>query len=275
MSIVTPIYKSLWYNDLIRENNVSPEYVTKTLTTPRNNHKLKLDQIMRVLFKLSKKITVNMINRLFDESFISEEVDIQYENSEFIQDDYSRITADMFITIRDYQNVYRYHIEFQTMNDSSMVIRMFRYGFEKAVELAGSIEADQPIILEFPRQLVIFLEENENIDDSLMIELRLPSGEVIPYAVPVMKYWKYSAEDLQEQKMYALLPLQAFKSRKKIQTIYRSRKSVEEKSRLITAEFTLLKETIQRTVDILGELHNQQEIHTGDLERILRVIQNI
>ena len=156
-----------------------------------------------------------------------------------------------------------------------MVIRMFRYGFEKAIELAGSKDADPPIILEFPRQLVIFLEENEEIPYILTMERRMPNGEVISYTVPVMKYWRYTAEELKAQKMYALLPLQAFKSRKKIDSIYKSHKPDSVKSRLITEQFGLLKETIQHTVSILGELHDQQEIRTGDLERILRVLQNI
>ena len=137
MSIATPIYKQTWYNSVIRERDDS--------YTSNNQEKLKLDQVMKVLFKLSKKVTLNMINRLFDENFTSEEVVIQYENSEFIQDDFDRIIGDIFITIKKNRQEFRYHIEFQTLNDSSMVIRMFRYGFEKAVEVAliSSQDTDQ------------------------------------------------------------------------------------------------------------------------------------
>jgi len=280
MAVAAPIYKLSWYNGIIREKNNS-DYEAKRKTAKAANsvqkkgHKLKLDQIMRVLFRLSKQTTLNMINRLFDEGFTSEEVEVHYGNSEFIQDNYDRIMGDLFIALRKSKQVFRYHIEFQTLNDSSMVIRMFRYGFEKAIELAGSKDADQSIILEFPRQLVIFLEENKKIQDPLTMMLRLPNGEVIPYTVPVMKYWKYTAEELREQKMYSLLPLQAFKLRKQIEAIYKSRKTKVEKSRLITGQFALLKETIQRTVNILGKLHDNQEIRTADLERLLRVLQNI
>ncbi|XID95100.1 hypothetical protein ACF3MZ_11540 [Paenibacillaceae bacterium WGS1546] len=37
---------------------------------------------------------------------------------------------------------FHYHVEFQTLNGQSMVIRMFRYGFEKAVELAAGAGND-------------------------------------------------------------------------------------------------------------------------------------
>lgn len=64
MSIAAPTYKRSWYNDVIREKNNSDEYGNKIASNTRNKHKLKLDQIMKVLFKLSKKVTLNMINRI-------------------------------------------------------------------------------------------------------------------------------------------------------------------------------------------------------------------
>lgn len=110
MSDVASIYQYSysWYHEVIREKKTRA-YVTK-------RYKIKLDQIMRVLFKLSRKVTLNMMNQLFGENFDSEQVDIHYENSEFIQDDYERITGDLFITIKHKMDgrTYRYHIEFQT-----------------------------------------------------------------------------------------------------------------------------------------------------------------
>jgi hypothetical protein len=113
---------------------------------------------MKVLFKLSKKVIINLMNGLFDENFISDEVTIEYGNSEFIEDNFDRIVGDIFITIRRKNQTYNYHIEFQTTNDNSMVIRMFRYGFEKAHEIYNGEKCDK-IRLEFPKQLVIFIEE--------------------------------------------------------------------------------------------------------------------
>lgn len=253
--------------------------------TPRKSDRqareqLKLDQIFRVLFKLSKKVTVQLINGLFNESFISREVTIHYSNGEFINDDYGRIVGDMFITVETKQGKFTYHIEFQTLNDESMVIRMFRYGFEKAVEevqasgtLAGHLL--EKTVVTFPQQLVIFLEENEAISDSLSFTLRLPDGHEVDYTVSVMKYWTYTAETLKSKHLYSLLPLLVFGSRKRMKMIYESNRSETEKSRLITEQFEQVKENIQRTVDVLGELHDKNEIYTGDLERILRVMHNI
>lgn len=240
----------------------------------RAQEKLKLDQIMKVLFNLSNKVIVDLMNALFNENFTCDEVTIDYSNGEFINDDYERISGDMYITIRKKERIYRYHIEFQTLNDQSMAIRMFRYGFEKAVEIADP-GCKEEIRLEYPRQLVIFLEENENISDQLSFILELPDGNTIRYAVPVVKYWKFTAQDLKDKRMYALLPLQVFKSRKRIQTIYNGSMPETRKGQLINEEFEKLIGTISVTMNILEELHESKEIYVSDLEKILRVIKNI
>ncbi|MDI6602301.1 MAG: hypothetical protein QME46_11100 [Thermoanaerobacteraceae bacterium] len=240
----------------------------------KTSEKLKLDQIMKVLFKLSKKVTINLLNALFDEKFVSNEVTIEYGNSEFIDDDYERIIGDLFINVYTKDHVYRYHIEFQTLNDASMVIRMFRYGFEKAKEISDASE-DKEIRLAFPKQLVIFLEENENISDHLSMTLVLPDGQELKYTVPVMQYWKYTPIDLESQKMYALLPLQVFKSRKKITSIYESNRPEEEKAQLINEEFNKLIDTTNTVLNIVKKLHDEKEIPIKDFGRILDVLVNV
>jgi hypothetical protein len=221
----------------------------------KNNRKerLKLDQIMKVLFKLSKKVMIDLMNGLFDEDFKHDEVTIKYENTEFIRDDFERIIGDIFISICKKTHTYHYHVEFQTTNDNSMVIRMFRYGFEKAYEINDDITQNE-IKLDFPKQLVIFIEENENIADELSLVMSLPDGNEARYTVPTMKYWNYSIQNLQEKKMYALLPLQVFKSRKKMLTISNSKKPHHEKAQLIAKEFDTLLDTIKLTIDALTQL---------------------
>ena len=241
----------------------------------KKQEKHKLDRIMKVLFKLSKKVMLDLINGLFNENFVTEEVKIEYTNSEFIKDNFERIIGDMFINIIQGIKTYYYHIEFQTANDNSMIIRMFQYGFEKACESVEIYEKGEVGRLDFPRQLVIFVEENKNITDELLLTIGLPDGNDIIYKVPVMKYWKYSVEELEEKKMYALLPLQVFKSRKKMDSICKSKKSDDEKRQLIQKEFRELAMTIQKIIDSLKGLDRKQEIIISDLEKILRVIENI
>lgn len=50
-----------------------------------------------------------------------------------------------------------------------MIIRMFEYGFRKGKENAD-YGADNIKKLYFPKQKVIFFEENKNIEDSLKLK---------------------------------------------------------------------------------------------------------
>ncbi|MFC5404516.1 Rpn family recombination-promoting nuclease/putative transposase [Cohnella soli] len=245
-------------------------------TDRRKKEKLKLDQMMRVLFRLSKRLTVQLINGLFGESFADTDVKaIHYGNAEFISDEYERIVGDLFMKLDTRLGPVHYHVEFQTMNDQSMVIRMFRYGFEKALEVAaGEAEDGVPLVI-FPKQIVIFLEENEAIGDELLFRMRMPDGTEMVYKVPVLRYWTLTARDLQERKLFALLPLQVFSSRKNMRLIAASQRSDNEKRRLFAGEFERLKATIRETLDVIQELHGQQQIWLGDMDKILRVLDNI
>ncbi|MBP1988436.1 hypothetical protein [Paenibacillus eucommiae] len=263
------------------ENDKANSQKSKKKLTRKDREQLKLDQILRVLFKLSKDITIQLINGLFDEKFVSSDVSIAYSNGEFVDDEYDRTIGDMFITVTSKQETITFHIEFQTLNDNMMVVRLFQYGFKKALEEAqasGAFTTGNPqekILMKFPRQLVIYLEENEAIQESQSLALSLPDGREVEYTVPTMKYWTYTPEMLKRQKLYALLPLLAFSSRKRLKLIYESKKPEKEKSLLISEQFEQMKKTIEKTLEVLGELHDAKEIGTGDLERILRVLQNI
>ena len=105
-------------------------------------------------------------------------------------------------------------MEFQTKNDSTMVIRMFEYGFKKATENATLNSIDGIRTIYFPKQKVIFFEENKNIEDSLDLNIVFPDDKVVLYSVGVMKYWEFTDEDLINKKMYPLIPLQLFNLRK-------------------------------------------------------------
>ena len=274
MSIIAPIYKKLWYNGVIREQDDSHEYIAKH---PRISHKLvklKLDKIMRKLFTLSDQVTLQLINALFDQCFSANDVTIHYGNCDFINDAYDRITGDLYITVESEGTSFHYHIEFQTLNDETMKTRMFRYGFEKGVELAKSSRSKDQTVISFPQQLVIFLEKNEAIEDFLSFNLRLSERTAMDYIVPVMRYWTYSSDELVKSRMYALLPLQVFLFRKAMKAIANSSKADSEKSRLITDQFIQLEQTIKSFIEELVKLSNL-DMNMQELDGILSALQNL
>ncbi len=174
--------------------------------------RVKLDQIMKNLFSVSPQILINMLNSLFQENYDPENTEIILTNNEFVleYDDYDMIRGDVFFRLQDQQGrPYQYHIDFQTLYDQDMVIRMFAYGFSKAKEVVGLYEfinrAETTIII--PHQLVIYIEEHKNITDELKLRIVFPDGDEKKYIVPVMKYWEYETKELLEKRLYPLRPL--------------------------------------------------------------------
>lgn len=236
---------------------------------------VKLDRIMRLLFHLSHKTVVRLINGLFDEAFDPGQVKVVYGNGNMTGHDFSKLEADLLLKVETASGDCEYHIEFQTLHDSAMAVRMFRYGFNRALEagrMAEAVEAGT-LTLFFPRQLVIYLEENESIREQVELVLVFPDGQTFRYRVPVMRYWMNTPQDLTGKKLYALLPLQVFRWRKRLQALERSKLQEEEKRRRMAEAFNGLKETVGLTLERLRQLHDERELSGADLERLLEAMQ--
>jgi len=245
----------------------------RQLINNENDQRVKLDEILKSLFAVSKKVLIAMLNSLFKENFDDKMTEITFENNEFVSDDYDIIRGDLFLKICKGSKPYHYHIELQTKNDSTMVIRMFEYGFKKAKELA-KYSGDDPeeIVIFIPKQLVIFVEENRNIKDELKMKLVFPDGQEVKYIVPTMKYWEYSDIDIMQNKMYPLLPLQVFKLRYKMEQIKKKHGVESSELRETIMEAKKLSEIISREG---SQLFNNDEIDGEDFHKILLAVSNI
>lgn len=132
-----------------------------------------MDEIVKSLFNTSHKVLCNLLNGIFDESYDSKDIIIETSNNEFTMSKLDIIRGDMFFNISQQTNKkVGYHLEFQTQNDSTMVIRMFEYAFKKSSEL--SIKNEEIQRIKFPKQKVIFIEKNRNIPDILKLNIELP-----------------------------------------------------------------------------------------------------
>jgi len=222
---------------------------------------------------MSKKVLITMMNSLFKENFDTDITEISFENNEFASDDFDIIRGDLFLRISKENKPYHYHIELQTKNDTGMVIRMFEYGFNKAKELAKyDVKNPEEVVIFIPKQLVIFVEQNKNIEDELKMRLIFPDGQEIKYTVPTLKYWEYSDIDIMKSKMYPLLPLQVFKLRYKMEQIKKKHGEKSSKLRETILEAKNISEVISREGN---KLLDDGEIDSEDLHKILLAVSNI
>ena len=236
--------------------------------TPKNesSERVKLDEILKSLFNVSNKVLITMMNSLFQETFDIETTEVSFASNEFVDDEYNVLRGDLFLRLREEEKAHHYHIELQTLNDDRMVIRMLEYGINKAKEIAKYEGEEDETVFYIPKQLVIFIEENPGIKDELKLRLIFPDGQEVKYIVPVMKYWEYSKEDILEQKLYPLLPLQVFKLRYQMEKIKNRKTHTEEKLRKLIKEAQQIVESISNEA---ARLFKVQEIDGEDLHKIL------
>lgn len=90
-----------------------------------NEQTIRLDEILKSLFNVSKKVLIQMLNSLFKETHDLVTTAITFENGEFITSGFDTIKGDLFLKTINKTKLSHYHIELQTKNDNNMAIRMF------------------------------------------------------------------------------------------------------------------------------------------------------
>ncbi|OAA90785.1 hypothetical protein [Clostridium ljungdahlii] len=236
------------------------------------NEEVKLDGILKTLFSTSHQVLINFINQMFDVDYSEDDVIVIPGKTEFPLEDfnYDFIKADLILNFSRKERKTVYHIEFQTKNDTSMAIRMFQYGFHIGKE--DSILDNNTKVVYFPKQLVIFIEENSKIENELKLKIVFPSGEEVNYTVPVMKYWEYTDRDLIDKKLYILLPLQIFKFRKVFESIKKRKGSSDTDFEEILLK---AKDLAYRLAKEISELNNEKEVLDNDFNSMLVAIQSL
>ncbi|WP_300856920.1 hypothetical protein [uncultured Clostridium sp.] len=235
--------------------------------------KVKLDEVLKFLFSTSNKVLVKLLNGIFDEKFDVDEVELTVSNNEFVEDDLGILRGDMFFDILNKNhNKASYHIEFQTKNDNTMIVRMFEYGFKKGKEqLKNSKKFKEEIkTIYFPKQKVIFFEENKSIKNQLKLKIIFPDEQEIIYTVDVIKYWEYTDKELKEKKMYPLMPLQLFNLRKELEKAHNKNdlKKIKELSKKA-------KNLAEKLAKESAQLFEEDEILGEDFHKMLLAIQNL
>lgn len=237
-----------------------------------SREKVKLDEVLKFLFSTSNKVLIKLLSGVFEEDINEDEVELTVTNNEFIEDDLGILRGDMFFDIlnKDRKKV-SYHIELQTKNDSTMVVRMFEYGFRKGKEQSKYRKDKEEIkTIYFPKQKVIFFEENREIKDTLNLRIVFPDNQEVNYVVDVMKYWEYTDEQLREKKMYPLIPLQLFSLRKELQKA----QNKNDMKKLNELSY-IARELAQKLAKESAILLDEDEILGEDFHKMLLAIQNL
>ena len=100
-----------------------------------------------------------------------------------------------------------YHFECQSTPDGTMILRVFEYGLQIAIQESSMDE--NVLTVKFPNAAVLYLRQTKNTPDEMTICIKVP-GDFCNYRVPVLKVQQYSLEEIFEKKLFFLIPFHIF-----------------------------------------------------------------
>lgn len=166
------------------------------------------DDVFRTMIEKMPYLAVPLINEVFHTSYL-ENVPIvqlrnehQMENGEIITDACLKIEGKL------------YHIECQSIDDTTMAIRMIEYDFSIAIENAQ--KQGRKYRVNFPKSCVLYLRSGDNTPDFLEIEMVLPDENIVHYKIPTIKLKTYTKDRIFEKNLLMLLPFYIMRYEKDI-----------------------------------------------------------
>ncbi|MBQ9404257.1 MAG: hypothetical protein IJU15_04665 [Synergistaceae bacterium] len=195
------------------------------------------DDVFRTLMNDCIGLLIPVINEVFGKHYSGNEKIVFHPNEHFINqqdgDELKRITDSSFSIISDDNSEDKYIFECQSTNDATMLIRIFEYITQEALD-SGKLERYQ-LTVTIPNAAVLFLRSNKNTPDAMNILINTPGGSV-SFNVPVLKVKSYSLVQLFEKNLLFLLPFYIFNLEKDFPT-YDSNEDALQKLKNIYADF--------------------------------------
>lgn len=198
------------------------------------------DDVFRTLANDCPDLLVPLINEVFGENY-PEEAEIRfYPNEHFInQKDgktQERITDTCFELSAD--TTKKYHLECQSTPDSSMLIRMFEY--DTQIALDDCIVKENVLTVDFPNSAILYLRCTKNTPDKIHVTIRTPSGQ-LSYEIAVVKIQNYPLEKIFQKKLLFLIPFYIFTHENNFK-IYNEN---EAQMHLILTEYQLIRNKLE------------------------------
>ena len=225
------------------------------------------DDVFRTLLTDCTALIIPVVNELFHTSYTGKETIHLLQNEHFIKlpdgNEQERITDSSFEILGRERK--RYHVECQSTEDGSMIVRMFEYDTQLALEnrevTAGAL------VVHFPDSAIVALRHTKNTPEVMTVMIRTPGGEV-SYAVPVLKVRQYTVEEIFEKKLYFLIPFHIFAYEKNFKELEENKKKLKQ----LEAEYASIRERLEIACQ-MGDLNRYAKAAILDMSR--KVIEHI
>ena len=160
------------------------------------------DDVFRTMLEKMPQLAIPLINEVFGTSYPEDIKIIQKRNEHQTQN--GRVITDSHLLIANRI----YHIECQSTDDSTMVIRMIEYDF--AISLEYVQKENGRYRMYFPQSCVLYLRGTKK-RDRISVELVMPDGNTVEYTVPVVQVQRFTCDDMLKKHLLFLLPYHVIK----------------------------------------------------------------
>lgn len=220
------------------------------------------DRSFKRLFSLSNSAILSLINGLFGTDYPPDST-IVYTNRESTDVALKHHFADVFLIIND---KHHYHLEAQVYLDTTIVLRVFEYGFYHALEN----RQDGSLQLDFPEPIVIYFIDKPEIPPESVLHINFPGQGTFDYHVRNFIYPRHSLAELEQKKLVVLIPFQMLRLHA---ILYDANGQVKHPSQ---DEFQQLKEIV--TCDIMDSIktnYSAGNITYGDATKLIELTNSL
>ena len=172
---------------------------TKKSSTP-------YDDVHRTLLNDCPKLIIPVVNEMFQKKHKDNEK-VTLLNNEFFINRQGGEQSERITDTHCMIGTERYHIECESSMDGTIVVRLFEY--DSQIALQSSFQQKDKLVVKFPNTAILYLRHNENTPDQMRIELHVP-GASCSYMVPVMKVQNYTIEEIFQKRLFFLIPFHIF-----------------------------------------------------------------
>lgn len=155
------------------------------------------DDVFQTIKEKMPELLIPLINEAFGTTYALDAPILRGENEHHTAN--GKIITDSYLIIGSR----KYHLECQSTEDSTMILRMIEYDFAIGLEYAE--KEDEIYQIRFPHSCVLYLR-GDNRKNCIDLKLVFPDGQSVNYKVPVLRMQWYSLEELLEKNMVMLLP---------------------------------------------------------------------
>jgi hypothetical protein len=175
------------------------------------------DDAFRTMLNDCSALIIPVVNLYFNENYTGNEEIIFSKNEHYLAHSDStedkRVTDSSFVITRADKTKKRYHIECEEQLNGAILVRIFEYDAQIALDDRTIDEAE--LTVSFPHSAVMALRYAEKSPGTMKINVVTPGGQT-SYTVPIIKVQQYSLEELFEQKLLFFLPFYIFSHEKEL-----------------------------------------------------------